>query len=506
MDDLDPEWQRKGATLSDKTARKEFGLTQDQIVQAIRACKLHHREASMHGNPWVRLLLKAQVCPCDNIGRASPRGTIVPISEVRAYFTRFDRATFANADWHEEDLNRHEADLALELKLLALLKGRVVVAASHLLESELARTLILKHPEVISDGIIIPALRDDCPTVGAFLDLKLNSAERAVYRRPEVRDVQQIIDNASVDRALWSSQRTMAWFHHRLCTDIAQPFSVLRSQMPTVSQETADVLQQRLGGLEDVSRQAVLGVAREVLGSPSVPYTEYVDFLYYLSGAIAVRAEGVLPQENLVRFDVATDEHARERLSDMEIFYRVFMRIVREHTRRALPREVLGELSFEDIAALRRSSLHLDFVKKYQGTLEQAKERTTISDPEQLVLRAQEMEALEWELFCLFTDTIAHEVREKVKGRREKEALELLGSVTSVVPVYHSAKIAIELTSSALGFAAPENFKHRLVDVETRLWGWLDRIVDRRDASERAVLLRFLGQVVERYRRHLPEV
>jgi hypothetical protein len=54
--DLDSEWQRKGATLSDKTARKDFGLSQDQIVQAIRAGKLHYREAAMHGNPWLRLL------------------------------------------------------------------------------------------------------------------------------------------------------------------------------------------------------------------------------------------------------------------------------------------------------------------------------------------------------------------------------------------------------------------------------------------------------------------
>jgi hypothetical protein len=42
-DDLDSEWQRKRATLSDKTARTEFGLTQDEIVQAIRAGKLHYR-------------------------------------------------------------------------------------------------------------------------------------------------------------------------------------------------------------------------------------------------------------------------------------------------------------------------------------------------------------------------------------------------------------------------------------------------------------------------------
>lgn len=56
MDDLSSEWRRKAATLSDKTARKDFGLTQDEIVQAIRDGKLQYREGSMHGNPWLRLL------------------------------------------------------------------------------------------------------------------------------------------------------------------------------------------------------------------------------------------------------------------------------------------------------------------------------------------------------------------------------------------------------------------------------------------------------------------
>jgi hypothetical protein len=50
------EWLRKGATLSDKTAREEFGLTQDEIIAAIRAGKLQYRASSMHGNPWWRLL------------------------------------------------------------------------------------------------------------------------------------------------------------------------------------------------------------------------------------------------------------------------------------------------------------------------------------------------------------------------------------------------------------------------------------------------------------------
>ncbi|MFN0104477.1 MAG: hypothetical protein ACKV2U_20620 [Bryobacteraceae bacterium] len=56
MNDLNSDWTRKGATLSDKSAREEFGLTDGEIIQAIRAGALQYREGSMHGNPWLRLL------------------------------------------------------------------------------------------------------------------------------------------------------------------------------------------------------------------------------------------------------------------------------------------------------------------------------------------------------------------------------------------------------------------------------------------------------------------
>jgi len=43
MGDLEQQWRRKGATLSDKTARKEYGLSQDEIGEAIRVGKLQYR-------------------------------------------------------------------------------------------------------------------------------------------------------------------------------------------------------------------------------------------------------------------------------------------------------------------------------------------------------------------------------------------------------------------------------------------------------------------------------
>ena len=56
MDEGDSKWSQKGATMSDRSARQEFGLTQQEIIAAIRAGKLQFRESNMHGNPWFRLL------------------------------------------------------------------------------------------------------------------------------------------------------------------------------------------------------------------------------------------------------------------------------------------------------------------------------------------------------------------------------------------------------------------------------------------------------------------
>jgi len=52
----DSAWPTKGATLSHKSAEKEFGLTFDEIVAGIRAGKLQYRENSIYGAPFLRLI------------------------------------------------------------------------------------------------------------------------------------------------------------------------------------------------------------------------------------------------------------------------------------------------------------------------------------------------------------------------------------------------------------------------------------------------------------------
>ena len=50
------DWFKKGATLSDKSARKEFGITQEEILGAIREGTLQYHVSDAHGNPYLKLL------------------------------------------------------------------------------------------------------------------------------------------------------------------------------------------------------------------------------------------------------------------------------------------------------------------------------------------------------------------------------------------------------------------------------------------------------------------
>jgi flagellar capping protein FliD len=50
------EWNRKRATLSDVTAKSEYGVSRDFIIEGIEAGKLEYRDGAIWGNPYIRLL------------------------------------------------------------------------------------------------------------------------------------------------------------------------------------------------------------------------------------------------------------------------------------------------------------------------------------------------------------------------------------------------------------------------------------------------------------------
>lgn len=49
-------WKIQGATLSLKNACKEYGLMENEILEAMKSGKLQYRENYAHGNPYFKLI------------------------------------------------------------------------------------------------------------------------------------------------------------------------------------------------------------------------------------------------------------------------------------------------------------------------------------------------------------------------------------------------------------------------------------------------------------------
>ncbi|MFK7982708.1 MAG: hypothetical protein AB8G86_22200 [Saprospiraceae bacterium] len=49
-------WNKKGESFSDKNARKEYSITQEEIIEGIQQGKLQYRVNYIHGNPYYKLL------------------------------------------------------------------------------------------------------------------------------------------------------------------------------------------------------------------------------------------------------------------------------------------------------------------------------------------------------------------------------------------------------------------------------------------------------------------
>ena len=49
-------WTKQGETLSHKNACKEFGLEENEVIEAMKAGKLQYKKNYAHGNRYFRLL------------------------------------------------------------------------------------------------------------------------------------------------------------------------------------------------------------------------------------------------------------------------------------------------------------------------------------------------------------------------------------------------------------------------------------------------------------------
>ena len=435
----------------------------------------------------------------------------------RVYFTEFDRVTYSQYEMDIEDLRVCMKDLERKMKLLALIKGHVAIAASHLIESELAQWFVVEHPVLLKEAVIVPALRSEYRDFGKFVESKRSEAhtkaEAELYRDdrfsvqqgyPTPSQVAECLAENSALVLSWDVERTSAHFKRQLLADLNDQKSVLRFNLRGTDSKTIDFLLKTIEPIDRLSRQEVCSIANRT-GDEQVQalLPKYADFVYYLAGATAVGCEGFLPQENLIDFSFTDLVTRKTHLSEQEIFQRIFIDLVESMVHKFLPVDTLDRLSFEEVIALRKSLLGRSFVEKYNRVMELAKKSATPStdDSAHLVYDLQELHAIEVELEAQFRQCIEAEVARRGELETTKNGFQVLVSLASLVSAYGMVESVYKVVVNTMSYFGLGQYLDRFDRTVSRRLRELELFVDTSPQLQKPIFLAFLSEVSKEYKR-----
>lgn len=418
----------------------------------------------------------------------------------RVFFTEFDRYnSFIKWNINKDNI---EKQLHRKIKLLILTKGHLIVAASQLLESPFAHDLILKHPKILDSGSLISSMKYGHNATLDFLNEKRKEQEKIIsnpYHTSKAQEVANAIDSAGTS-VRWSISGISTWFRDRLASDIDDSKSLLRV---TLNHEGI-ILPNDLS--EKISKQDVLsrGRVEDILKGYNNPHLNdiilaYSDFIYYLSGARTTNSEGILPQENLVDFSVGDLLGNKTKLSDSEIFFKIFIDTVKAKTSTVFPVDFLDAITNEDALELRKIAISKQFVDKYNTIQIKTKEALNIHDPQKLVLLMNELEQFELELFKEFSETFDKELPARIRENKKRAVGNMLHSIASLLIPGYSPESYKEILVSGLTLAGKNEVANNVNKRVNKGLFAFESLLETMDILDKQILLDFVDVMKKKY-------
>ncbi len=324
----------------------------------------------------------------------------------RAYFTNFDHRIVTRTANKE----RLRQEVERRLKILLLTKSTVVCAASHL-TSDFTYQLFRANPVLLNQGLITPALRDDKKDVSELFEKKRikqsQKDEMIDFYRGEILQV--------VDWPLFDNSK---WFKDRFIEDLQNENSVLRNNLKSLPDTDVQSLISALSTQEMLGRDTVEQAVKVFGRNERRIVLTYRELLYHISGARVVNCESSLPQEDFVYYSLADIEDRRILLSELQIFWKMFLEIFLETLqRKPLPLELLDELSFADVVSLRSPILESQFQQLYDELVKTAASSVKDDRPEKVLLHVEELlkikDGLSRSFQAIFEEEIPKLIRKK---------------------------------------------------------------------------------------------
>jgi hypothetical protein len=429
------------------------------------------------------------------------------LTSSRVYLADFDRVTYSQVAWDEEDIERLITNYERKVKLLLLVKGHLIIPITHLLESELAREVLGPHPGLFSGGAVIPMLPQDFSSATGFLQMQLASLDEdnaSLYRGSEPEEMAALLDENSLFLR-WEANDASQWFQQRILADLEDSHSLINLTFQHNKLKLPKKTLRRLAKIEKLNRTDVYFAAKELKDLDRWELLSgYADFVYYLSDALAVQSEGILPQENLLDFSLSDLAKGKTRLTEYEVFTKLFVDIVKAITSTHFPADFLDALSIQDAIELHEIGLQSEFIEKYDAIQQTTKNSLTIHDPERLVLTLTELESFERDLHQQFENALQRELPAHIRERRVWDVAEIFHTIaTLIIPFYGNVDTAKELLVSGLSVLGKDDVTRRVKNRVVSAVDAADRVVDRRDVYARPILLDFVSKMKQRYADYL---
>ncbi|MBK7106644.1 MAG: hypothetical protein IPH62_15325 [Ignavibacteriae bacterium] len=420
----------------------------------------------------------------------------------RVFFTEFDRITHSDLFMNSDSKLIQIIQIERKLKLYILTKAHIVIATSQLLESPIAHEIIFNNPNLLKSETIIPSLRVEYKDASDFLVWKREEAasnKNNTYHFSQTEEIAKIIDTQG-KAVRWALDDMSIWFKERLVGDLRNEKSLVRSSMREKGLLYDEHLTNELSLIEGLSRGKVIDVLKKTKNNEYIDFMSYYsDFIYYLSGARTTDSEGVLPQENLIDFSLSELLGRKTKLSDNEIFFKIFLDIVKAKTSTIFPIDFLDAISISDAIELRQIALSKNFIDKYNEIQLKTKKALLISDPEKLVLLLNELDEFEESLFIEFSQALDHELPTRLKEKKQRATGNILHSIASIFLPFYSPESYKDITISGLRLLGKEKAAKKVDEKIRQGMFACEKLLENTSILEKQIFLDFVDEMKKKY-------
>lgn len=340
------------------------------------------------------------------------------LSGPRTYFTLLDKNNLQACS----NKNQYLGEIEEALKVLLLTKDNIVIAASHLASSE-ALQFFEDKARLFEDGIILPALRSEFNTFEEMYNEKYGDSNK---------EIPHFFEGAIKEVIPWDLQENSGWFYDRIKEEVQNNKSVLRKNLRVKNCETPflQIIEKQVKSTEEgekfFSREALTKeIDSTFSGDIAIGINQWVDLLYYISGSRVVNCENLVPQENLVSFNLAKMSHGNHILSESEIFHSiVIMLVLNSFYSHAYPVNIIKNLTINDILQLRNNNAERssEFRKKYEKCLTACEKGRAVKDKDLLIRSLSELRSLADNARSSFTENFDKELAsyQALVGKKHK--------------------------------------------------------------------------------------